>query len=223
MHGDDSTQGAIAPEDRPATGSSTPVQGLLWALLAAVILGVAGFALWWWLAPPPAELPVVATVPEFTLVDRDGQPFGRGDLSGAPWVADFIFTRCAAICPRMTRQMSGVAEALAGTPIEIVSISVDPEHDTPEVLDAWARQFGAGESWHFLTGENEAIYDLARKGFLLAVDPSPPAELEAENGPIVHSTRFVLVDSEGQIRGYYDAFEQASVERLVADARRLLR
>ena len=118
--------------------------------------------------------------------------------------------------------MSRVAEALpAGAPVKIASISVDPEHDTPEVLAAYAEKHGAGDFWHFLTGEVEAIESLARDGFLLAVDRSPPPG--AGLGPIVHSNRFALVDGENRIRGYYDSFDRAEMDRLLDDVRSLLK
>ena len=103
----------------------------------------------------------------------------------------------------------------------IVSISVDPKHDTPEVLDTWAHKYGAGPGWHFLTGDTKTIYSLASDGFLLAVDPGPPPNVAATSPPIVHSSRFVLVDGEGRIRGYYDAFDKEALAQLVLHAEAL--
>lgn len=213
---DDTTQ--TTPSETP------PIQLVLWGVLCAVALSVVGFGFWATLAvEPPPELRVYGTVPDFTLIDRNGEPFGRDDLLGQPWVADFIFTRCVAICPRMTRQMSRVATALGpDTPVELVSISVDPEYDTPEVLEAWAQQYDAGDNWHFLTGDTEPIYSLTREGFMLPLDANPPAGLVTTTDPIVHSTRFALVDQRGQIRGYYHAFEEEALEQLLKDITRLL-
>jgi protein SCO1/2 len=206
---------------RPASGVPL-VMVLLWGLLGVVILGLVMAGVWTFRGARREPLPVIAEVPAFSLVDRDGSVVTGADFAGAPWIADFIFTRCVAFCPRMTLEMSRVAEALpAGSPVEIASISVDPEHDTPEVLSAYAEQHGAGENWHFLTGEVGAIESLAREGFLLAVDRSPPPG--AGPGPIVHSNRFVLVDGEGRIRGYYDSFDRAEMDRLLGDVRTLLR
>lgn len=167
-------------------------------------------------------LPVIAEVPDFTFTHHDRTTIRREDLRGSPWIADFIFTRCPAICPRMTAQMSRVAKALGEeTPIRIASFSVDPEHDTPEVLARYAEANGAGKGWYFLTGAVEAIHALSREGFLLGVDASPTPEI-AGNDPILHSNRFVLVDSQSRIRGYYDPFDEAELERLLDDVRSLL-
>ncbi len=194
---------------------------LLWGVLGAVIFGLLAAGVWTFQGARRQPLPVIAELPDFSLVDRDGSVVTRADFAGAPWVADFIFTRCAVFCPRMTLEMSRVEDALpADAGVRIASISVDPEHDTPEVLAAYAEKHGAGDSWHFLTGELEAIEELAIQGFLLAVDRSPPPGVGA--GPIVHSNRFVLVDGGGRIRGYYDSFDRGSIERLLGDVRALL-
>mgnify|MGYP002083800012 CR=1 FL=1 len=99
----------------------------------------------------------------------------------------------------------------------LVSITVDPDHDTPEVLRAYAEKFEAGEDWHFLTGPRDEIYRLGREGFKLAIDPDPPSAHANVLEPILHSTRFVLVDGDGEIRGYYDAFDEPSMRRLLDD------
>lgn len=219
---------APSPRETGPARRISPVQLILWLMLGLTMLSIIGFALWFQLAEGPrraiTELPALASVPPFELIDRDGSPFGLDDLAGSPWIADFIFTRCAAICPRMTREMSEVSKALGpNTPVQLVSVSVDPEHDTPEVLDAWAKTFDAGENWHFLTGEVETIHQLARKGFMLGVDAAADPETATPGTAIVHSNRFVLVDAAGQIRGFYDPFDPSSVERLLADVTALSR
>ena len=106
--------------------------------------------------------------------------------------------------------------------VKIASFSVDPEHDTPEVLDRYAAEHGAGDGWYFLTGKPQAIYTLCREGFLLALDP-PPSPEAAGSDPIIHSNRFVLVDGESRIRAYYDPFDEAELKRLLDDARALVK
>jgi len=160
-------------------------------------------------------LPVIAEVPAFSLTNRDGGTVSRDDLLGHPWVADFIFTHCPAICPRMTQQMGRVHRALPAA--RIVSFSVDPENDTPAVLDEYARAHGAGERWLFLTGAKDAIASLCRKGFLLPLDATPDPSLDQQF--ITHSSKFVLVDDQGRIRRYYDSFDDAQIERLIDDLR----
>ncbi len=166
-------------------------------------------------SPPP----VLAELPDFQLVNRDGRSVALADLAGRPWVAGFIFTRCALACPRLTAQMLRLGAARpGGAPVRRVSITVDPEHDTPEVLAAYAAAHGIDDpEWLLLTGARERIYELARDGFKLAVDDAPPPELASEQEPILHSTRLVLVDGRGRIRGYYDGFRGEELQRLAAD------
>ncbi len=213
------------PADLPPAASGPPPWrlGLLLAGgLAVVLVGLFSALTLSRRAASHPPLPVLAQVPDFTLVRHDGRPTARADLAGAPWIADFIFTRCAAICPGMTRRMHRVAGSLpVDTAVRLVSVSVDPEHDTPEVLARYAERHGAGAGWDFLTGDREAIRTLTVEGFLLGLDTTSPAT--AGGDPvIVHSNRFVLVDAESQIRGYYDAFDDAEIERLLGDVDRLL-
>jgi protein SCO1/2 len=210
-----------APSPRPPDGSPT-VRVLLWALLGLALVAAIGAGLWTRLAPePPPPLEVIAEAPEFTLTAATGEAFSTADLAGRPYVVDFIFTRCVAACPVMTNRMATVGGDLApGADFHRVSISVDPEYDTPEVLAAYAasRNIGPADGWVFLTGDTDAIYEIARDGFLLAVDP----ESGDPANPIAHSSRFVLVDGAGRIRGYYDAFEMDEVRQLDRDLSRLV-
>ncbi len=217
------SSGSAAPPRLPA------VFIFFLAMVAMVAVGLVGITLLALRNAPREPLPVLAEVPDFELVDQTGATVRRADFAGRPWLANFIFTRCPAVCPRMTQQMRAVAEALpAGAPVRIASFSVDPEHDTPEVLAEFAAKHGATGDWLFLTGSRqagdvEAIDQLTIKGFLLPVDRSQPEEVTTPgSGPIIHSNRFVLVDGQAKIRGYYDSFDEADVDRLLADVRRLL-
>jgi protein SCO1 len=100
-------------------------------------------------------------------------------------------------------------------PVRFVSFTVDPEFDTPEILQTYAESFGVPDRWLFLTGEPKELYRLTLQGFKLALDPAPPPGVSEE--PILHSTRFVLVDGEGRVRGYYGAFDEEEMERLRGD------
>ena len=195
---------------------------VVWSLLGVGALAVAALALLRLLAPPTEPVPVYAELPEFSLTNRDGSAVTLDDLAGAPWIADFIFTRCAGICPFMTRQMGRLAgEVPPG--VKLVSITADPEHDTPEVLAAYAERHDAPESWYFLTGEGEAVRSLSRDGFLLGLEPASGEGPEVEAEPIIHSNRFVLVDGAGRIRGYYDGFDEAEMQRLLSELETVLR
>ena len=196
---------------------------LRWALLIAGAVMIVVLAILT-LARRPEPPPVIKDAPDFALIHHDGTTVGRDQLAGEPWIADFIFTRCPAICPRMTSQMAHVAETLGdGSPVRFVSISVDPEHDTPEVLAAFAARHGAGDGWYFLTGDKETIFALSREGFMLGIETSPPEGVATGDDPVIHSNRFVLVDRRGRIRGYYDPFDEAEIARLLGDVRALLR
>jgi protein SCO1/2 len=189
-------------------------RGLLWGVLVAVLLVVAAAALVQRLRRPDPP-PVLGQVPDFTLTNRDGRTVRRSDLAGSPWIADFIFTRCPASCPMMTARLSRLERGLPpDLGVRFVSFTVDPEHDTPEVLQKYAASFKVPDRWLFLTGDKDQLYRLSKEGFKLGVEINPqPNTLE----PILHSTRFVLVDGEGRIRGYYDGFDEESMGRLERD------
>ena len=159
------------------------------------------------------------TVPTFQLVNQDGQPFGSAQLLGKIWIADFIFTACPGPCPMVSSRMSELQKPLEKTDVHLVSFSVDPAKDTPQVLRTYAERLQAEPGrWDFLTGPQSTIYNLSRNGFKLAVSDGSD-----EKGIPVHSTRMILVDRHGVIRGYYDAAEADAVTKLVADTTHLLR
>jgi protein SCO1/2 len=159
------------------------------------------------------------TVPAFQLTNQAGQPFGSANLAGKVWIADFIYSTCPGPCPMISTRMSEMQKPLEKTDVHFVSFSVDPEKDTPEMLGEYAKRLHAQPGrWDFLTGPKAAIYDLSVRGFKL-----PAAERGGDNGQPVHSTRLVLVDRQGQIRGYYDATEADAVTRLLAVVSHLLK
>jgi protein SCO1 len=159
------------------------------------------------------------TVPTFQFTNQNGQPFGSGQLAGKIWIADFIYTTCPGPCPMISGRMSELQKPLEKSDVHLVSFSVDPEKDTPAVLRGYAEKLQAEPGrWDFLTGAKSAIYKLSHDGFKLAVSDSSDVQ-----GLPVHSTRMVLVDRHGQIRGYYDATEPDAITKLVADTSHLLR
>jgi protein SCO1/2 len=165
------------------------------------------------------SLPSVGHVPDFELVNQDAQPFGSRQLAGTIWIADFICTTCPGPCPIISTRMSELQKPLEKTDVRLVSFSVDPETDTPPVLRAYADKLRKEPlRWDFLTGSRDAIGSISRDGFKLGLSDGA----EPGSGP-VHSTRFVLVDRRGTIRGYYDALAPDGVTKLLADANHLLR
>jgi len=193
---------------------------LLWGFLVAVILAVLVTALMaprWRGVGSPEPPPVLGPAPEFQLTNRDGRVVDSSELRGSPWVADFIFTRCALSCPRMTERMLSL-ETMQPGGLRRVSFSVDPDYDSPQVLQLYADSWGIADSdWLFLTGEKESIRRLVTEGFKLGLDQEPPVGAASPEEPILHSTRFVLVDGAGAIRGYYDAFRPEELSRLALD------
>ncbi|MEO1370683.1 MAG: SCO family protein [Acidobacteriota bacterium] len=195
---------------------------LMWVMLA-----VTGFLFLQWqdareaaaLEARAEALPVLLEAPDFSFTNRDGRTIDRQSLGGQPWVADFIFTTCPGVCPVLTRRMKDLADEVPADRVRLVSISVDPDNDTPDVLEAYAQKNGAGDNWLFLTGDRSEIERVIKDGFKLAYDPTPQAN-SAE--AIVHSNRFVLVDAAGQIRGYYDAFNDDDLANLRRDLASLL-
>jgi len=170
-------------------------------------------------ATPPQDdqgilLAVFGQAPEFMLTERSGRVFSKEGLAGKPWVADFIFTSCAGQCPLMSLEMRRL-QGLFGpeTGFRFVSFSVDPERDTPEVLASYADRYEAEKGrWFFLTGPKQEINRILKEFFL-----SPAEE------PAMHSVRFILVDGEGQIRGYYDSSDSGSINQLIHDATILIK
>jgi len=159
------------------------------------------------------------SVPPFRLTNQDGKPFGSSDLAGKVWIADFIYSTCPGPCPMISTRMSEMQKPLEKTDVHFVSFTVDPDKDTPERLREYASQLRAEAGrWDFLTGPKSEIYNLSLNGFKLAA-----AARSNENPEPLHSTRMILVDRHGQIRGYYDAVTADAITKLLADTNHLLK
>jgi protein SCO1/2 len=170
------------------------------------------------------ELPSLGVVPAFVLTDQDGKRLGSAELRGKVWIAAFMFTRCPTICPRITRRMRELQlEALdRKLGLTLVSFSVDPENDTPEVLRAYTAAQGLDTAnWRFLTGDSAVIRTTAERGFKIGVEGTPRAG--SEHFGITHGTHLVLLDTRRTIRGYYQSSDGERVSALLADAARLAR
>jgi len=191
-----------------------PARGF-WILMFATIVVVGGLAFLQFLRTPRVGagrsggtieviLPEISSVPDMTLTDQNERKVNLlHDLRGRVWIADFVFTSCAAQCPVITQRMVELQKALVDGglhEVRCVSISVDPERDTPEKLREYAASFKAPDpaNWLLLTGERSQIRDLVTKNFLLALQE------ETANSPILHSFKFALVDRNGRIRATYD-------------------
>ncbi len=165
---------------------------------------------------PPPRLPVLASVPRFELTDQRGLPFGTVDLAGRIWVASFVFTRCETVCPAITAKMKQVQDHARqlGSEFHLVSFSVDPDHDTPEILAAYARLHGASPRlWSFLTGPADAVRTAVSDGLKVSMGRDEGAAADG----ISHGTHLVLVDRRGQVRAYYDPDEPGVVDKVLRD------
>ena len=257
-----------------------------WAILAgatAILAVIAGFALYMVRGPrtqagsqderPLEGLQVFGTVPPFSLIERSGTPVTRDGLMGNVWIVNFFYTHCPDTCPLQTANVARLQRDFKDVKdLYFVSITVDPDRDTPPVLREYADRYGADPArWLFLTGKKEAIYRLAREGFHLGAGfPNDQAQGPAKGrahpvagtvpsyltwwnsaqgrirllklvgrllvpaqawahaedfgqGTLPHSSRFVLVDRQSRIRGYYPGIDEEALQRLRRDVRTILR
>lgn len=174
--------------------------------------------------PGNKTLPLLGSVPTFAFQDQDKTPFGSEQLAGKVWVANFIFTRCRATCPAQTTRLAEVQRQLQGGPlwpsIRLVSITVDPSHDTPQILRKYALRAGANlKHWKFLTGSFAEIRKLCGQGFKLPVGSQQ--NTGSDSSLVSHSSKFILVDATGRIRGYYEGTSEASCQKLLGDLKLL--
>lgn len=194
-----------------------------WAGIAVVALGLAAVAAVNLKRAGSEPLPQLGALPDFTFTRHDGQPFGSAQLRGHPFIANFIFTRCPTVCPAFTRKMAQVQTNTDsfGTDLQLVSFSVDPKYDTPARLTEYGQLHGANFArWSFLTGDYDVLKDTIVQGFKVSMGREP-GSAEDDLLSIFHGTHFVLVDSLGQIRGYYDSADSDSTDRLLRDVKRL--
>jgi len=161
------------------------------------------------------------TVPDFSLVERSKRTINLHDLRGKIWIANFIFTTCTETCPTQSAALAGLQSDLdLKGKIKLVSITVDPKRDTPEVLSQYASRYGAQpDQWFFLTGKQEDIYRLAQQGFRLGAAQVPNS---SNNPAYIHSSRLVLVDGEAKIRGYYESNDPQALHKLTHDIKLIL-
>lgn len=159
------------------------------------------------------------TIAPFSFVDQDGRAVTNASLKGKVYVADFFFTSCPVMCPKMTATFKTIQAAFAGDPgVALVSHTVDPSSDTPEHLGEFARKEGIkGDQWHLVTGDAEAIYGLARTSYFA----EKRIGLSKGKNELLHTENMILVDRDGHIRGIYNATLPAEAKRIIEDIRAL--
>jgi protein SCO1 len=169
----------------------------------------------------PAPLPKKFELPKFVLTERSGQPFDSSAMKGKIWVADFFFATCPGVCLDMSQRMSYIKNATRDlADVRLLSISTD-EKDTPAVLTEYANRLQAGDRWSFVTGEKSQVFQLSVGGFKLALEDASAVDVAEK---FIHSTKLVLIDRDGWIRGYYDGIgenQAKEAERLLADIKQL--
>jgi protein SCO1/2 len=176
-------------------------------LLALFILVVCGYRFFSsGQVSPSSELRKFINVPPFSLTERSGKTITNADLLGKIWVADFVYTTCPGPCPLVTAGMVRVQKAVEHDPhVQLVTFTVDPQDDTPAVLAAYADKFGADPNrWWFLTGPQKPLYNLIQNGFYQVVQDNRGQPQQDGQFTVTHSTKLVLVDADGVVRGFYD-------------------
>ncbi len=163
------------------------------------------------------------TIGEFSFVNQDSLTVTLNEVKGKIHVAEYFFTHCQSICPKMNKQMQRVHRKFkSNDDVKILSFSVDPENDTVQRMKWYANKHGAsGNNWHFLTGDKEELYQLARKSYF-TLKPAEARNLGDAGSDFIHTNNFVLVDRELRIRGYYDGTNQATVTKMMRDIELLL-
>ncbi len=211
------------------------------ALLVVTGIGI-GFA-YYYLQPKEAPLPVINpvdleeemvdpellrigfghTIGNFSFLNQNGELITQKEIEGKVFVAEYFFTTCGTICPKMNAQMQRVQHAYQGNDaLRILSFTVNPDVDSVEQMKKYATEHGANDAqWHFLTGEKTQLYALARKSFFV-LKPAEAQNLGDAGSDFIHTNNFVLVDNEKRIRGYYDGTSTEEVDRLIRDIGRLL-
>jgi protein SCO1/2 len=176
----------------------------IFLIALTIMVGLAELKLTQMRAKPP--LPVIGPVANFTLTNQDGRAVSLGDLRGKVWVADIIFTRCPGPCPRMTRQMRDLQDALpASSTTQLVTLTTDADYDTPAVLKKYADKNGAASArWNFLTGDKRDVAHLAIDSLKLTALEKKPEERTSDADLFVHSTIFVVVDKQGRLRTTFE-------------------
>ena len=197
---------------------------ILSLMLVCIALSIVGYQIVRAVTMPPYPMPpILGAVPEFRLIDQDNQPFGSDELKGSVWIVNFIFTRCPTVCPLFTSRMAKVQHRIrhAASSMHLVSFTVDPDFDTPEILKAYAKKYkSSSRLWSFVTGDSETIQTTVREGFKMSMEQKGTLDNDIPN--IIHGTHFVLVDQHLNIRGYYKADDDDDTNRMIRDADALL-
>ncbi len=207
---------ADPPVERAGVPRTDPLSRLVgnpWFWVAFVTLMFVGIIGRTMMREPPVVPKAMFNIPKWQMTDQDGRAFGTDNLKGKVWVANFIFTSCPSICPALSEKMAYLQKHTrhAANHVHLVSFSVDPENDSPEVLKAYAQRYRANPvRWSFVVGDSKSIDEVIVKGFKLATGKEGPDLMQ-----VFHSERFVLIDREQNVRGLYEATDEGMKKLLV--------
>jgi cytochrome oxidase Cu insertion factor (SCO1/SenC/PrrC family) len=199
------------------------IEWIVWSALVLTVLAIMVAFVWTRMMDSGLRRPlnVLGQVPDFTLTNQFGQPVSRSNLLGQVWVADVIFTRCPVSCERMTQRMKALANDVpARQPVKFVSLTADPGYDTPPILKAYAEARGLDQSrWHLLTGFKRDVYRLSIDGLKFTVLDND--QKTDPNDLFIHSTTFVLVDKQGNIRASFEGTDDEDRKQLLLAVKKL--
>lgn len=189
---------------------------LIWGTAVLAMIGLVGTGVAYrQLGDSSATLEVLYDAPDFELIDQNNRTITQADLRGNVYVAMVFFASCPGVCPAMNAKLLEMQKAVPLPDVKIVSISLDPKNDKPEMLKGYAEGLGADQSrWYFLTGEQDAIFATA-KAFGLAAAPAEPG------GMITHTQKVLLIDRQNRVRGVYDSLDADAMKKLAEDAKKL--
>lgn len=208
-------------QEPSATNSSRRLEFVVWGALILTIIAIAAAFIVQRLRPEPFALPVISSTGDFVLTNQFGKPLTAADLRGHPWIGNIIFTRCAGPCPAMTKAMKQIQDG-TDKRVRLVTLTTDPDNDTPEVLRRYGEKYGADFSrWSFLTGSKQQIGRLAVEGLKLTAQEKVTAERENPVDLFIHSAAFVLVDQSNNLRAAFQ-LEDPDLKSKVRRATRAL-
>jgi len=210
-------------QEPSVTNSPRRLEFIVWGALGLTIVAIAAAFIYKRFAPEPVPLPVIGPVGDFTLTNQHGKAVSAADFRGQVWIANIIFTRCAGPCPAMTKAMKQVQD-VTDKRVHLVTLTTDPDNDTPEVLKRYGEKFGADfNRWSFLTGSKEQIARVAMQGLKLTAQEKPTPERENPADLFIHSAAFVIVDQSNHLRAAFQLDDPDLNSKVRAATRPLLR
>ena len=197
------------------------IRNSIWIFVAVIVMvPVTVFGVVKWYENHYTRLPILGpaghTISDFSLTDQNGQAVSLKSWEGKIVVANYFFTHCPVVCPKMTYQLKRVQAYSKVKDLQLASFSVDPERDSVPNLQAFAKRFDIKKDWQLITGNKQQLYRLARKSFMLVAT-------DGDGGPedFIHSENLVLIDQQKRIRGFYEGTNEAAVNQLIKDIQRL--